>query len=164
MSKIQLGSQGRKTSFGRKERRTYSPYKEKAEKYKKILRKSGHVWLSGRLHIEGRLNQGPRLQRKHKDENEATQNQHNTRERRHDIYLQTKRPEGTSSRHLWLVDKGERTSTSPLALGYPLLGYLGSSMMVLHAHTNTPKPGFGGRGCEVFTVCMYVWPSHTLYI
>ena len=36
--------------------------------------------------------------------------------------LQTKRPEGTSSRHLWLVNKGERTSTSPLALGYPLLG------------------------------------------
>ena len=48
---------------------------------KKILRKSDisklikgkkkHVWLSGRLHIEGRLNEGPRLQRKHKYENEA---------------------------------------------------------------------------------------------
>ena len=25
-------------------------------------------------------------------------------------------------RHLWLVDKSERISTSPLALGYPLLG------------------------------------------
>ena len=37
-------------------------------------------------------------------------------------HLQTKRPEETSSRHLWLVNKGERTSTSPLALGYPLLG------------------------------------------
>ena len=24
------------------------------------------IWLSGRLHIEGRLNEGPRLQRKHK--------------------------------------------------------------------------------------------------
>ena len=33
-----------------------------------------HVWLSGRLHIEGRLNEGPRLQRKHKDEHEAKQN------------------------------------------------------------------------------------------
>ena len=30
--------------------------------------------------------------------------------------------EDTSSRHLWLVNKGERTSTSPLALDYPLLG------------------------------------------
>ena len=29
------------------------------------------MWLSGRLHIEGRLNKGPRLQRKHKDEHEA---------------------------------------------------------------------------------------------
>ena len=39
-----------------------SPNKEKGEKKKK------HVWLSGRLHIEGRLNEGPRLQRKHKNE------------------------------------------------------------------------------------------------
>ena len=43
------------------------------------------MWLSGRLHIKGRLNEGPRLQRKHKDENEAKQNKRNTRERRHDI-------------------------------------------------------------------------------
>ena len=37
-------------------------------------------------------------------------------------HLQAKRPQDTSSRHLWLVNKGERTITSPLALGYPLLG------------------------------------------
>ena len=37
-------------------------------------------------------------------------------------HLQTKRPENTSSPHLWLVNKGERTSSSTLALGYPLLG------------------------------------------
>ena len=50
------------------------------------MKKWKHVWLSGRLHIEGRLNEGPRLQRKHKDqENEAKQNKRNTRERRHDI-------------------------------------------------------------------------------
>ena len=36
-----------------------------------------------------------------------------TRERQHDI-----RPEDTSWRYLWLVNKGERTSTSPLALSY----------------------------------------------
>ena len=34
---------------------------------------------------EGRLNEGPRLQRKHKDKNEAKRNKRNTRERRHDI-------------------------------------------------------------------------------
>ena len=57
---------------------TYSPYKENAKMVKKILGKSDpqknkkkHVWLSGRLHIEGRLKEGPRLQRKHKDENEV---------------------------------------------------------------------------------------------
>ena len=30
------------------------------------------VWLSGRLHIKGRLNEGPRLQRKHKDDVSGT--------------------------------------------------------------------------------------------
>ena len=33
-----------------------------------IIKKRKHAWLSGRLHIEGRLNEGPRLQRKHEDE------------------------------------------------------------------------------------------------
>ena len=45
------------------------------------------------------------------------QNKRNARERQYDI-----RPEDTSSRHLWLINYGEGTSTSPLALGYPLLG------------------------------------------
>ena len=53
-----------------------SPNKQKKEKERKK-----HVWLSGRLHIEGRLNEGPRLQRKHKDENEAKQNKCNTTEK-----------------------------------------------------------------------------------
>ena len=54
-------------------------------------------------------------------QSKTEQNKCNTRERRHDIYLQTKRLEDTSSRHLWLVNKGGRTSTSPLASGCPLL-------------------------------------------
>ena len=48
---------------------------------------------------------------------ETTQNKPNSGERQHDI-----RREDTSSRHLWLINYGERTSTSPLALSYPLLG------------------------------------------
>ena len=52
---------------------------------------------------------------------EAKQNKRNTREKT-PWHLQTERPEDTSSRHLWLVNKGKRTGTSPLALGYPLLG------------------------------------------
>ena len=68
------------------------------------------------------LNEGPRLQRKHRDKTEAKQNKRNTRETLH-VISKPRRPEGTSSRHyLWLVNKGERTSTSLLALGYPLLG------------------------------------------
>ena len=42
-------------------------------------------------------------------------NKRNIRERQHNIRL-----EDTSSRHLWLVNKGDRPSTSPLASGYPL--------------------------------------------
>ena len=44
-----------------------SPNNQKEEKERNTC------GLSGRLHIEGRLNEGPRLQRKHKDENEANQ-------------------------------------------------------------------------------------------
>ena len=47
-------------------------YSEKATSPNKQKGKSKeHVWLSGRLHVEGRLSEGPRLQRKHEDENEA---------------------------------------------------------------------------------------------
>ena len=76
---------------------TYFPYKEKAEmaqqqqntrkkrhrlqiKKEEKRKRKKHVWLSGRLHIERRLNEGPRLQRKHRDENEAKQNKLNARE------------------------------------------------------------------------------------
>ena len=50
------------------------------------------------LHIKGRLNEGPRLQRKHKDENEVKQNKRNTRERRHDICKpNTRRTQGRAT-------------------------------------------------------------------
>ena len=40
------------------------------------------------------------------------------KDNKHDIH-----PEDTSSRHLWLINYDEETSTIPLALvGYPLLG------------------------------------------
>ena len=50
-----------------------------------------HYWyevgiLKVPTHIEGRLNEGPQLQPKHKDENETKQNKGNTRERRHGIF------------------------------------------------------------------------------
>ena len=48
------------------------------------------------------------------------QSKGNTRERRHGICKQ-KRTEDTSSSHLWLVNKSERSSTISLALGYRLL-------------------------------------------
>ena len=44
--------------------------KKTKEKKKKEKKREKDVWLSGRLHIEGRSNGGPRLQGKHKDENE----------------------------------------------------------------------------------------------
>ena len=96
--KSSLWSPGRKTLFRRKERTAYSPFKEKAaliqqntwkKRYLQInkgkQKRKKHVWLSRRLHIEGRLRGGPRVQRKNKNKNEAKQNKLNTRERRHDI-------------------------------------------------------------------------------
>ena len=116
-------SQSRKTPFGRKERTTYSIYKKgKADNMvQKILGKSDiskkrKRSTCGYLHIEGRLNEGPRLQRKHKDENEPKQNKRNTRERRHDICKPNDaRRAQVRATYGWLVNKGERTSTSPLA-------------------------------------------------
>ena len=75
------------TSYQNVPRTLHTKIKRKwREKRHLSKKKKKHVWLSGRLHIEGRLNEGPRLQRKHKDENEAKQNKRNTRERRHDIF------------------------------------------------------------------------------
>ena len=64
-----------------------------------------HVcWLSGPLHIEERLNEGPRLQLKHIDENEAQQNKRNTRERHHDIYKpNARRIQVHCSRYLYII-------------------------------------------------------------
>ena len=45
---------------------------------KKYIERKKQVWLSGRLHIEGRLNEGPRLQRKHKDEKRSKAKQNET--------------------------------------------------------------------------------------
>ena len=43
-----------------------------------MSKKTKHVWLSGRLYIEGRLNEGPSLQRKHnKDEKRSKAKQNN---------------------------------------------------------------------------------------
>ena len=91
------------------------------------MNKIRHVWLSGRLHIEGRLDEGPWLQqkkhKKYEKRSKAQQNKTNaTPEKDAMTCTANQRPEDTSSRHLWLVNEGERTSTSPFALGYPLLG------------------------------------------
>ena len=43
-----------------------------------MSKKKKHVWLSGHLYIEGRLKEGPRLQRKHnKDEKRSKAKQNN---------------------------------------------------------------------------------------
>ena len=82
------------------------------------------VWLSGRMRIEERLDERPRLQRKQNDENENKTKQKNVTPEKSVMTLANKthkRPEYTSSRHFWLINYGEQTSTSTLALGYSLL-------------------------------------------
>ena len=68
---IRKGKNGRRTLHTKRKRQWYEKYSTSPNKRKKKRKK--HVWLSGRLHIEGRLNEEPRLQRKHKDE-KAKQN------------------------------------------------------------------------------------------
>ena len=48
-------------------------------------------------------------------------NKPSARERQYGIGKQKKRPEDTIFRYLWLINYGERTSSSTLALGHPLL-------------------------------------------
>ena len=75
------GKNVRRTLHTKRKRKWYKTYTEKA-----TSPKTKNVWLAGRLHIEGRLNEGLRLQRKHTNENEAKQNKcDTTRERHHDI-------------------------------------------------------------------------------
>ena len=134
MSKSSLWSQGRKTPPGRKNPKAYTPHTKRKRQWYRNTSKHRHlernknekgrrqllnnyVWLSGRMHIEERLNEGSWFQSKQKDENETKQTQH---QRKTAWHLQVKRPEDTSSRHL--INYGGQTSPNTLALGDPLLG------------------------------------------
>ena len=99
MSKIQYVVTRWKTPFGSKERTTYSPFNEKAAVVQIYLKKSP----------------SPNKQKeKRKKETRVAIGA--------PAYRRTIERRVAALRHLWLVNKGERTSTSPLALGYPLLG------------------------------------------
>ena len=58
------------------------------------------------------------LMKEGKTKTKQKQHKRNARERHHDIRSE----DIISLRHLWLINDGERTSTNPLALGYPLIG------------------------------------------
>ena len=106
-------------------------YSEKATSPKKEKK---HVWLSGRLHIEGRLNKGPRLQRKYKDENEAKQNKRNTRERRHDILSANQTPGGHKFAPLVASQQGRANEPEPACFGLSSLWCFPSRLGIpLHA-------------------------------
>ena len=78
---------------------------------------------SGNNRVYRNLNENERKQNKEKERN--------VRERQYDTSKQ-ERPEGASLRHLWLIHYGERTNTSTLALGYPLLDYSCHDRALLH--------------------------------
>ena len=67
------------------------------EKRKTVVTVANCVSLSGRMHTEERLNEGPRIQRKQKDENETKQKQKKTLPQRKAIQVwlwQIKTPRG----------------------------------------------------------------------
>ena len=106
--------------------------KRKRKNGTKNIRKKRHLQinkrkkLSGRLHIEGRLDGGPRLQRKHKEDekrSKAKQNKTHVTTPEKDVMASANQTPGgyKFAPLVAIVNKGERTSTSPLALGYHLL-------------------------------------------
>ena len=110
-------------------KRTSPKKQKKEEKTKKgrrqLLRTC--VWLSGRMHIEERraIERRAAAPVKAKNENKTKRNKTNAAPEKDDMTSEKKtkkRPEYRSSLHLWLVNYGERFSTRPLALGFPLLG------------------------------------------
>ena len=92
-------------------------YKKNSEKATSPPTPKKHVRLSGRLHIEGRLNEGPRLQRKHKDENGAKQNKRNTREI--DMTIANQTPGGHKFAPLVAIDsqQGRANQHEPACFG-----------------------------------------------
>ena len=77
------------------------------------------------MHIEEELNEGRGFNESKPNRNEKNEQniKRNARDEKNGIGKQNKKhPKDTSSRLLRLVNYGERTSTSTLALGYPLLG------------------------------------------
>ena len=130
MSKIQPVVTSQKNTFGRQERTTYYTYKAKAEMVQKILgkatspnkqkeRRKKHVWLSGRLHIEGRLNKGPRLQRKHKDEkrSKAKHNKTNVTPEKDVMTSASQTPGGCKFASLVASEQGRANQHEPACFG-----------------------------------------------
>ena len=120
------------------------------------------MWLPGRMHVEERLNEGRRpLNKKKKDENETKTKKSNARERQHDT-----RPEDTISRHLWLINYGERTGTSTFALVYPLLDASRYHHVRAHycmpvvQHSHSYSLAFDSVSNYGMATCKYPW-SHT---
>ena len=90
-----------------------------------------HVWLSGRLHTEGRLNEGPRLQRKHKDENEANKTNNVTPEK-DAMASANQTPVGYKFAPLVASQQGRENQREPACFG---LSYLSLVLPVTFGHT-----------------------------
>ena len=86
-------------------------YTEKARRSKQNKREETRAAV-GRMHIEERRTKNDWTTGHGFCESKNTKTKQNKR----------KRSEDTNSRHLWLPNYGNRTSTGSLALGYPLLG------------------------------------------
>ena len=77
------------------------------------------VWLSGCLHVEGRLNEGPRLQRKHKDEkrSKAKQNKINVTPEKDVMTSANQTPGGHKFAPLMASQQGRANQHEPACFG-----------------------------------------------
>ena len=115
MSKIQPHNV-RRTLHTKRKRKKYSekatsPNKQK--KRKKNKRKK-HVWLSERLHIEGRLNEGPRLQR---NQRKTRQNKPNVTREKNAMASANQTPGGYKFAPLVASQQGRANQHEPACFG-----------------------------------------------
>ena len=98
----------------KRNRKWYKKYSEKATS----PNEQKDVWLSGRLHIEGRLNEGPRLQRKHDEKrSKAKQNKTNVTPEKDIVTSANQTPGGYKFAPLVASQQGRANQHGPACFG-----------------------------------------------
>ena len=95
------------------QRKSRNGTKKNSEKSDISKKNKKHVWLSARLRIEGRLNEGPRLQRSIGTKNEVKQNKRNKHQRKNAMASASQTPGGYKFAPLVASQQGRANQNEP---------------------------------------------------